>query len=100
MTVYLFDDELCLRVDPFEGSFGKTTDTRLKDKIAIARKSGPCSMCGSEIQPKEKIRIAAYIIDGELHSYRWCSACCAAMVKSWSDNGEEYEKRIAHQGDP
>jgi hypothetical protein len=89
-----FDEELCLQVNPFEGDFGTPADRCLKDKVGIARKPGPCSLCGQEIQPKERIRMAAYIFDGEMHSYRWCSSCCSAMAKSWSDDGKAYEERI------
>lgn len=78
----------CLNYYPFEGDFGLPTDRTLKDKIGIARKSGPCSLCDQDIQPKEKIRIMACIFDGELHSYRWCEACCIAMATVFStDHG-------------
>ena len=89
-----FDENLCLQLNPFEGDFGKPTDRCLKDKIGIARKQSRCSLCNHEIMPKERIRIATHIFDGEMHSYRWCSACCAAMAKSWTDDGESYEERI------
>ena len=89
-----FDESDCLSVDPFEGDFGVPADRCLKDKMGNARKAGPCSLCSQEIQPKERIRIAAHIFDGELHSYRWCNACCEAMAKSWTDDGEAYESRF------
>ena len=89
-----FDEILCLQVNPFEDDFGVPGDRCLKDKIGHARKAGPCSLCGQEIQPKERIRMAAHIFDGKMHSYRWCAACCSAMAKSWSDDGEAYEERI------
>ena len=89
-----FDEASCLQVNPFADDFGTPADRCLKDRIGIARKSGACSLCSQEIQPKERIRIAAHIFDGEIHSYRWCSACCAAMAKSWIDDGDAYAKRI------
>ena len=83
----------CLAVDPFEGDFGDTKDRTLKDKIVIARKHGPCHLCGSQIEPKEKVRSRSDIFDGELMYFRWCNLCCKAMAKSWTDDGEEYEQR-------
>lgn len=89
-----FDESLCLRFNPFDGDFGNPTDRCLKDKIGLSRKQGPCSLCGHEIQPNEKIRMASHIFDGEMYCYRWCCACCAAMANSFIDDGEAYEKRI------
>lgn len=90
-----FSEHDCLCCDPFEGGFGEASDRRLKDKMVTARKGGPCNLCGVEIQPKERIRTLVAIFDGELSSYRWCNACCAAMAKSLYDDGEAWEARYA-----
>jgi hypothetical protein len=92
--VSAFSEADVLACNPFEGDFGSPADRCLKDKMGNARKAGPCSLCGQEIQPKERIRIAAHIFDGEMHSYRWCNACCAAMALSWTDDGNAYEARV------
>lgn len=89
-----FDEKACLSVNPFEGDFGSPADTVLKDKIGVARKGGQCGMCRQEIVPGEKIRILSAIFDGDLMSYRWCSACCAAMAISREDEGEAWEARV------
>lgn len=90
-----FDEPDCLACDPFEGDFGEPGDRTLKDKIATARKPGPCHLCGLEIQKGERIRTRTDIFEGEIMSFRWCSKCCVAMAKSWTDNGYAYEKRAA-----
>ena len=92
-SVSAFDESRCLQCDPFEGDFGAPGDKCLKDRMGTARKPGPCSLCGQEIQPGERVRIAAHIFDGQLHSYRWCASCCAAMAASWEDDGRAYEAR-------
>jgi len=80
-----FNDKDCLRYWPFEGDFGAPGDRVLKDKIGIARKSGPCEICEHDIQPGERIRMLSAVFDGSLMSYRWCSTCCAAMATIWQD---------------
>ncbi len=85
----------CLSVNPFEGDFGAPGDKVLKDKIGIARKAGPCGMCGQEILPGQKVRILAAVFDGALMSYRWCGLCCLAMARSWEDDGEAWEQRAS-----
>ena len=79
-TIVDFNDKDCLRYWPFEGDFGAPGDRVLKDKIGIARKSGPCEICEHDIQPGERIRMLSAVFDGSLMSYRWCSTCCAAMA--------------------
>lgn len=90
-----FSDDDCLRINPFEGDFGSPGDRVLKDKIGVARKAGECHDCGQQIQPGERVRMRTEISDGDLMSFRWCRACCYAMAKSMSDNGEAWEARIA-----
>ncbi len=90
-----FDEKRCLGCNPFEGDFGAPGDKCLKDRMGTARKPGPCSLCRQEIQPGARVRIAAHIFDGQLHSYRWCSLCCSAMAASWEDDGSAFEARAA-----
>jgi hypothetical protein len=89
-----FDERACLQVNPFDGDFGSPGDRVLKDKIGTARKGGMCGMCRQEIQPGERVRLLAAIFDGRMMSYRWCSACCAAMAVSWHDEGRTLEARV------
>jgi hypothetical protein len=89
-----FDETMCLQTNPFEGDFGSPGDRVLKDKIVTARKVGICGMCRQDIMSGERVRSLTAVFDGALMSYRWCSNCCAAMVASWSDNGESWEARV------
>ena len=95
LLVSAFSEHDCLCCGPFEGDFGSPDDRILKDKMVTARKGGECHLCGQQIQPKERIRSMAAVFDGELMSYRWCNACCAAMAKSLYDDGEAWEERAA-----
>jgi hypothetical protein len=85
----------CLNYNPFEGDFGDPGDREFLDKIAVARKSGPCQDCYCEIKPGETIRRKVSLIDGDMRTYRWCFLCCEAMAKSWKDNGEAIDDRFA-----
>ena len=86
--VSAFSENDCLACGPFDGDFGSPDDRILKDKMVTARKAGACFLCEREITPGERIRTMAAVFDGELMSYRWCNACCAAMAKSWLDDGD------------
>ena len=90
----MIDDEV-LSFDPFEGDLGAPGDKVLKNKIALARKAGECSNCTQQIERGERVRMMTARFDGQLMSYRWCSFCCAAMLKSYDDDGQAYEDRAA-----
>lgn len=87
-----FDEDECLRVDPFAGDFGDPGDRVLRNRIVTARKSGPCQDCAQTIVPGERVRSLAAVFDGDVRSYRWCALCCAAMTAD--DDGEAMEARI------
>ena len=89
------DEADVLACNPFEGDFGSPNDRTLRDKMVTARKAGECHLCGQQIQPGTRTRSMTAIFDGELASYRWCNACCAAMALSWEDAGTAYEARAA-----
>lgn len=89
-----FDENKCLKINPFEGDFGTPNDKILKDKIVTARKTRACGMCCQEIQKGERIRVLAAVFDGELMNYSWCSKCCDAMSKILVDNGFSWEARV------
>lgn len=93
--VSAFSENDCLACGPFDGDFGSPDDRILKDKMVTARKVGSCFLCEQEIRPGERIRTMSAVFDGELMYYRWCNACCAAMAKSWLDDGDAYEERAA-----
>jgi hypothetical protein len=84
-----------LAYNPFDGDFGSPGDRILKDKMVTARKPRPCDHCGQEIQPNERIRVRAEIVDGSLMSWKWCQLCCEAMASNWSDNGAVLDARSA-----
>jgi len=90
-----FSENDCLSCGPFDGDFSSPDDRILKDKMVTARKAGVCFLCDQEITPGDRIRTMSAVFDSELKSYRWCNACCAAMAKSWLDDGEAYEERAA-----
>lgn len=108
MTAHAKQDELILNFDPFEGDFGMPGDKVFTNKMAIARKEGPCSHCGLQIQPSERIRRQTSKFDGELMTHRWCANCCTAMANYDSDVDDdtnelpEYELRsgLAQKGHP
>lgn len=79
------NEEEVIACNPFEGDFGEPGDITLKDKMGIARKSGPCHLCGMNIKPKERVRLRTDISCGDIMSFRWCNACCHAMALSWED---------------
>ena len=91
------NDNDILDFDPFEGDFGSPSDKVFSNRMAVARKPGPCSHCNTEIAKGERIRRQTSKFDGELMTHRWCAMCCAAMASYDSDlDGEElpeYEKR-------
>jgi hypothetical protein len=69
-----------LAYDPFQGDFGSQGDRVLTDRIVKASKPHECSHCNGPIQRGEHHRSRTDIADGDLMSWRWCAACCAAMV--------------------
>lgn len=89
------DEADVLAYDPFDGDFGEPGDRTLLDKMATARKSGPCHLCDGEIVPGERVRRRTDIADGEMMSFRWCNACCVAMAKSEADGADAVEARAA-----
>jgi len=75
-----FDEAACLRINPFEGDFGTPGDKILSDRIVSGRSDKPCGECLTPTEKGERVRTMTAVFDGELRSYRWCSACCAAFV--------------------
>lgn len=73
-------DDAILNFDPFEGDFGIPGDKVFTNKMAIARKPGPCSHCGLQITQGERVRRQTSKFDGELMTHRWCALCCDAMA--------------------
>lgn len=86
-------DALVLAADPFAGDFGVPDDREVSDKMAIARKPGPCHICAEIIQPKERIRRMVGVIDGEIHTARFCAECCHAMAREDETGGESSAER-------
>ncbi len=86
-------DEDVLAYNPFDGD---DSDTRLlADKVTKARKPGPCHACGETIGAGERMRRRVEAFEGEIGTFRWCSACCDAMARSWHDDGRAIERRHA-----
>lgn len=90
-----FDEEKCLSYYPFEGDFGSPGDRTLKDKIVTGRSKSTCVECLSTTQQGERCRVLTAIFDGEMRSYRWCSACCAAFVATQDGDYEPMDERAA-----
>ena len=90
-----FDEADCLAVDPFAGDFGSPGDKTFRDKMVtclVGTKA--CDGCGSKIELRTRYRTIVAKFDGQLHQYRYCTHCCAAMAKSWKDEGRAWEKRL------
>lgn len=85
----------CLAYNPFDGGKGDSDERILSDRMATARKSGPCCICLGEIRPGERIRRQNAIVDGQMASCRMCQSCCEAMALSWVDAGKAIEVRTA-----
>lgn len=92
------NEAAALQYDPFSADFGSPSDKTLSDKMVTARKGGECHHCGQSVQPGTRIRAMSAVIDGTLHSHRWCNACCEAMAASWYDDGAALDARFALRG--
>lgn len=90
-----FDEAACLRFDPFADDFGGSEDRVLSNKIVTVKKDAVCHICAGVVAAGTRSRRHVARIDGELRSYRWCSACCEAMAASWSDEGVSLQARYA-----
>jgi hypothetical protein len=77
-----------LAYNPFEGDFGDPSDVTFKDRLILARKQYTCQHCRGTIFQREQHRYIAARFDGNMMTYRYCSACCDAMAGSWKDGGE------------
>lgn len=82
-------DRFILDFDPFEGDFGAPGDKVFTNRMAIARKPGPCSHCDMEITKGERVRRQTSKFDGELMTHRWCALCCAAMANYEAEAEDE-----------
>jgi hypothetical protein len=84
----------CLKANPFEGDFGSLGDRTLRSQMVTARvPHAECSCCLEPIVAGERTRVQIEFFDGGVQGYRWCSECCWAMAKSWTDLGKAWEKR-------
>ena len=83
------NDQEILEFDPFEGDFGMPGDKVFTNRMAVARKPGPCSCCGAEIVKGERVRRQVSKFDGELMTHRWCALCCKAMA--------DYEEQLCDE---
>lgn len=78
-----------LDYDPFQGDFGDQGDRTLSDRMVMARGTYKCSHCRGPILIGEEHRSRSDIADGEFMSWRWCAACCAAMVAEMYGEDED-----------
>ena len=87
-------DEDILSFDPFAGDYGGagSNDGVLSDKLVKGRKTHKCHTCDGPIAVGERHRNRSEVYDGEFMSFRWCAACCKAMV---SDDDDAYEQRVS-----
>lgn len=71
-------DSTAIEFDPFAGDDG---DERvLQDEMVKARKRHACFHCAQTINVGDVHRSRRAVFDGDMMSWRWCPACCAAMV--------------------
>lgn len=84
-----------LSYDPF-GADRDADVTVLRDRMVWARKAGVCMYCRQDtIRSGDRIRSVTEQCDGQIATFRICTACCDAMAKSWSDKGADIEARYA-----
>jgi hypothetical protein len=84
-----------LDYDPFDADFGSADDITFSDKMVNARKEHECCNCKGKIKKQELYRYIVGKFDDEIHTYKYCAECCAAMVFDVK-NGviDKLEKRI------
>jgi hypothetical protein len=88
-----------LDYDPFAGDYGSPGDHTFKDKMVKARKVGKCSHCAGSFNSGTSYRYIVEKFDGELHTYKYCERCCAAMVRELEerDNPDlDDEEKVAY----
>jgi hypothetical protein len=85
----------CLGYQPFQGD--ETYVRELTDRFVVTRKDHQCVVCWGAIPTGARVRAKREINreDDVAKTFYFCESCCAAMVSSWTDNGEEIEKRTA-----
>jgi len=69
-----------LDYDPFDGDFGDSGDHLFQDKMVRAKKEHKCSHCLGPIVAGETYRSRREVSWSEFFCFKWCAACCEAMV--------------------
>ena len=75
--------------DPFDGDNFEVT--RIKDKMITARKDYVCQHCYGIVHKGTLSRNIVESLEGKLHSFRFCTDCCKAMVlqlQIWNGDSE------------
>lgn len=81
------DFRLVMSIDPFAGD---ESDARiLQDDVVTARKPHECLHCHGPIRRGERVRVQKAVVDGEIHTARWCAECCGAMALEALRLGED-----------
>jgi hypothetical protein len=92
-------EKAVLSYNPFEGDFGDQTDVTFKDRLVVSRSEYTCHWCQGIINKGARYRYIAAKFDGALCYYKFCSSCCKAMARSWTDNGEAVQKQFDKRND-
>lgn len=74
-----------LDYDPFAGDDGE--ERVLQDAMVKARKQNKCFHCADTINVGDIHRARRAVYEDEMMSWRWCAACCAAMVVEMNATG-------------
>lgn len=75
--------------DPFDGDNFEVN--RIKDKVVKARKDYVCQHCYGIVHKGTLSRNIVESLEGKLHSFRFCTDCCKAMVlqlQIWNGDSE------------
>lgn len=64
--------------DPFDGD--NFDVNRIKDKVVTTRKDYVCQHCYGIVAKGTLSRNIVESLEGNLHSFRFCTDCCKAMV--------------------
>lgn len=85
-----------LDYNPFGGDQGDVGDRELRDNLVVCRAPGVCHLCAQKYKAGTMIRsiVMVWVADG-LMAYKFCTACCDAMAKSWTDEGRALTARHA-----
>jgi hypothetical protein len=89
-------DQAILSYNPFQGD--RDCNVRgLTDRMVVGRYVHQCQICSGPIAKGERHRAKTEVSydDRRVMTFRFCALCCAAIAKSWRDDGRALDERYA-----